>query len=340
MTVWELRTELLPAAERLSAWRKQLAHALAPVCIRTTHADDFRATLRLVDLGAVRVAEMTSPPLEALQCGDAFRLDGPEQYGLVLNRGGVVSVADGYRTVALAPGDLTFYDMSRPFAVCLTASDQASRGSVTILAASVPRTLMPVRRDRVERHLVTRFPGDEAMVSLLSRHLQDLVRDANRWRAADQGRLAATTVDLIAAVLAGASASADGPPQQPARLTLQNEIHTYIQRHLGDPGLTPGQVAAAHQISVRYLHQLFREQGLTIAAWIRECRLERCCRDLADVRNLSKPIHAIAVRWGFTDAAHFSRLFRTAYGMPPSEYRTAHTMHAYPTGAHATSTTS
>ena len=30
---------------------------------------------------------------------------------------------------------------------------------------------------------------------------------------------------------------------------------------------------------------------------------------------------AIAARWGLTDPAHFSRAFRAAYGLPPSEYR-------------------
>jgi AraC-like DNA-binding protein len=32
---------------------------------------------------------------------------------------------------------------------------------------------------------------------------------------------------------------------------------------------------------------------------------------------------AIAARWGLTDPAHFSRAFRAAYGLPPTEYRRA-----------------
>jgi AraC-like DNA-binding protein len=34
-------------------------------------------------------------------------------------------------------------------------------------------------------------------------------------------------------------------------------------------------------------------------------------------------VGAIAARWGLIDAAHFSRLFRAAYGLPPGEYRLA-----------------
>ncbi|WP_368856961.1 helix-turn-helix domain-containing protein [Microbispora triticiradicis] len=56
-------------------------------------------------------------------------------------------------------------------------------------------------------------------------------------------------------------------------------------------------------------------------AGIRRRRLEQCHRDLADPRQRSRRIQAIATRWGFTDAATFSRAFRAAYGMSPRDHR-------------------
>lgn len=81
-------------------------------------------------------------------------------------------------------------------------------------------------------------------------------------------------------------------------------------------------MAAAHHISVSYLHRLFQERGISVAASIRRRRLQHACADLADPRMATAPIHTIASRWGFTDAAHFSRIFRTEYDMSPREYRT------------------
>jgi transcriptional regulator GlxA family with amidase domain len=46
-------------------------------------------------------------------------------------------------------------------------------------------------------------------------------------------------------------------------------------------------------------------------------RLERCRRDLLDPALSDLPASAIALGWGFVDAAHFSRVFREAYGHPP-----------------------
>ena len=48
--------------------------------------------------------------------------------------------------------------------------------------------------------------------------------------------------------------------------------------------------------------------------------LEHCRRELLDPRDRSQ-ITEIARRWGFADAATFSRAFRGAYRVNPSTYR-------------------
>jgi AraC-like DNA-binding protein len=103
--------------------------------------------------------------------------------------------------------------------------------------------------------------------------------------------------------------------------TLLLRIHAFIEQNLGETDLSPGIVAAAHHVSVRHLHRLFEAQDTTVAAWIRRRRLERCRRDLADPAFIAVPVSAVAGRWGMPDSAHFSRLFRRAYGLPPAEYR-------------------
>ncbi len=74
-----------------------------------------------------------------------------------------------------------------------------------------------------------------------------------------------------------------------------------------------------HQL--RHLHRMFEGENTTVSAWIRQRRLERCRDDLADPVNAGIPVSSVAARWGMTNAAHFSRAFRRAYGIPPNEYR-------------------
>ncbi|RNG34673.1 helix-turn-helix transcriptional regulator [Streptomyces botrytidirepellens] len=85
--------------------------------------------------------------------------------------------------------------------------------------------------------------------------------------------------------------------------------------------MTPQAIADAHHISLRHLQQLLAEDDTSPAAWIRHSRLERCRLDLANPRLNTRPIQAIAARWGFTDPTHFSCLFRAAHGVPPRDYR-------------------
>lgn len=104
---------------------------------------------------------------------------------------------------------------------------------------------------------------------------------------------------------------------------MRLRVQEFIRQNLHDPGLTPPLIAAAHHISLSYLHRLFQQQtqGETVAAWIRSRRLEGTHRDLVDPMLRATPIHSIATRWGFPRASDFTRAFRTAYGVSPREHR-------------------
>jgi AraC-like DNA-binding protein len=58
-----------------------------------------------------------------------------------------------------------------------------------------------------------------------------------------------------------------------------------------------------------------------VGRWLRDRRLERCRRDLADPALGHLGAAEIAAAWGLRSPSHFSRLFRAAYGRPPSEAR-------------------
>jgi AraC-like DNA-binding protein len=110
------------------------------------------------------------------------------------------------------------------------------------------------------------------------------------------------------------------PPETHSR-TLTLRIKAFIHRHLGDHELTPAGIAAAHHISRSYLYRLFQAEGVTVASYIRDQRLRNAHRDLIDPALRAMPVHAVAARWGFPRPAEFTRAFRTAYGLPPSELR-------------------
>ncbi|NYI04513.1 AraC-like ligand-binding domain-containing protein [Allostreptomyces psammosilenae] len=319
--VREIRTDDLPAAERFAAWHAMTAEALLPGVLCTPRrdlGDDLRASARVLELGAVRVSALSYPPLETRRTPRPTGRSEPESCQLMLNVRGGRRIVQGGRDTTIGPGELTFFDAARPWRGWAGGDAPLVEG----VMVRFPRALLPLPARSMDRLIAARLSGREGVGALLAGFLRQLTDGAARFRPADGARLAGLTVDLVAAVCAEALDDAPGTVAPDShRRVLLTRIHDYIERHLGDPGLGPAGIAAAHQISVRHLHALFHEQGMTVAGRIRQRRLERCHHDLADPRLLSRPVHAVAARWGFTDAPHFSRVFRAAYGMSPSDHR-------------------
>jgi len=68
--------------------------------------------------------------------------------------------------------------------------------------------------------------------------------------------------------------------------------------------LTPQMVADACGISLRYLHQIFEGEGITVSTYVRTQRLAMCDAMLRDPQ-CRKSLSEIAYHWGFGDQAQF-----------------------------------
>ncbi|OXM59581.1 AraC family transcriptional regulator, partial [Amycolatopsis sp. KNN50.9b] len=70
-------------------------------------------------------------------------------------------------------------------------------------------------------------------------------------------------------------------------------------------------IAAAHHISISYLHRLFQEEEDTVSSFIRRERLERVRRSLTATTSSRQSIQHIAANWGFDQYVSFTRAFRS-----------------------------
>ena len=82
-------------------------------------------------------------------------------------------------------------------------------------------------------------------------------------------------------------------------------------------------VAWALNCSRRHLYNAFSEEPDGVAGYILRRRLEACCRSFDDRANSHRSITEIALGFGFSSMAHFSRVFRARVGVAPSDYRRA-----------------
>ncbi|MFI6925873.1 helix-turn-helix domain-containing protein [Nonomuraea spiralis] len=311
------RTDELPAADRYDSWVEMTARSLLPTAISCDHADGFRAETRVLDLHVLQVSVLKFPPMRSRRPQRLIRRADPEACQLALNPCGYMGISQLDRDMILHRGGLVAFDSSHTFDSHMAADDGTAAG-VTVL--QVPRTLLPLAANDLREIMVRPLSGRTGVGMLLTQTLGRVLADTSQFRSADGPRLGAVLLELLSALLA--NELNDGRPAGPAhQLTLLHQAKAFIHQHLGDADLSPSMIAAAHHISTRHLHRLFNDAGLTIAGWIRRRRLEQCHRDLVDPLWRTCSVHVIAARWGFSNPAHFSRAFRAAYGMSPSEHR-------------------
>lgn len=314
-----MRSEELPAADRFPWWCEQMARDVSPTAFTSPHAADFRAGVTLAELGPVLVSRIYLLEARARRTPTLVRRSDPERYGLCLVTANDMYFTQRGRECRVGAGDLLLYDTSQPYdSGCLPAP-----GPGGMLILQLPKAALPLRAQRLDAVVARRLPGNSGMTAILARYLASVAAAAEKSEVSEQEArtLGEVALDLAATSLAAYVDADDQLGPETRQRALLARIDTFIERNLGDPNLTPSVIAAHQHISLSYLHRLFQDRELTISAWIRRLRLERARADLAEPRLSHRPLHAIAARWGFRHAADFSRAFRAAYGMPPSDYR-------------------
>jgi AraC-like DNA-binding protein len=304
----------VPSEERLYYMRHAVSELMGPIGM--TYADkkeDFPGWLRATDIGALRVVHGSAPEGEFVRTPRLIRRSDPELCGLWWPNRHRWTVEQDDRQASLEPGSVAFVDMARPFRFSGRMHDF---GSVLF-----PKALLSLTGKEIGRLAGLSLAQLPPYGTLMSTLVRQLMRDIDAYRGAGAARVGSAVLELIAGVLAATMDRPVAPQPDTGHHALLLRIRAFIQERLGDPELDPATVAAAHHISLRQLYKLFEAEGETVADWIRRQRLSRCRRDLLDPALRARPVSAIAARWGFTDAASFSRAFRRGFGIPPGEFR-------------------
>ncbi|MFE7552364.1 helix-turn-helix domain-containing protein [Streptomyces gardneri] len=243
---------------------------------------------------------------------------------------GPVTVVHERAETLLEPNDLVFCDPARRHLLRFGEDCQ-------MIFFRVPRCYLGVTEAELNQVLGVPVRGGEGIGALASDFLTALAAKAEFRRSTIGDRRARTAVHLLSVLvmeLVEADTTDEADDASGAVNEMLSRIHGYIEEHLMDPDLSPETIARAHHISVRYLQKLFQNDGSTVSQWVRDRRLEFCRLELGR-SNRRITMAAVAHRWGFSSPSHFSRTFRGAYGMSPSEWQALATSAFAPTTADA-----
>lgn len=296
-------------------WEDQICNTFVPLRARCVDgAATFSGQVGSAILGSVVLADVAASHAQVERTPRLIRADDPELYKFGLQTSGTSVIEQDDRQASLRPGDLAIYDTSRPYRI--TFSDD-----FRMTVAMFPRSLVRLPEQKMASLTAVRLAGDTGLGALIAPLMTGLTSQLSSARPVIATHLGDAVVDLVTAAFAQQMQRLIDPASATAHRTVVEQVRRFIDERLQDPGLTSKMVADAHFVSVRYLQKVFEAEGTSVSNLIRTRRLERCRRDLTDPACQHLSIAQIGSRWGFPDAAHFSRLFRSTYGQSPREFR-------------------
>ena len=307
-----LDTSRLPAGDRADALQSVLTGATAAHDLRLLGPPDkVHARLEHWQLNPdVVLLHQTSSGVSHTRTARHARKDGPERVVFVLHDGGPGSYVHQDNAHPLHRGALYVTDLNSCYSY-------TRPGEGTARIVQVERSALGLTMEQVQAaaaHL-----SASPFYNLLRSHIATLCTAAPSLAADDCASLAPITTHLASTLLRTTVPADDSSSREAANGYLVDRAALFMRMNFSRSELTAEEIAEEHGVSVRHLFQQWSTQPQSLAETLLGIRLAAARSLLTEQRQL--PVNAIAHRCGFADASHFSRRFRSAHGISPTQYR-------------------
>ncbi|MGH9717137.1 MAG: helix-turn-helix domain-containing protein [Candidatus Acidiferrales bacterium] len=305
-------TDGVRASDRREFWQSGGSSLFGALQLEQHSREPFDANFsyaRLGDLLFCRLAARVSHRAVRTKAV-ALRDDRPFLKAVLQTKGRSVIAQSGC-TTPLLPGEWAIYDAGAPYSVALTAGAEFSM----IL---VPREKIVTRGFDVRRLVLRPFSARRGLGKLIWSLLDTTIEQIAELHHRSGFDVAEIVAQMFRMALFD---SFDGRDPVNSSNALRERVKFYISAHLSDPDLSIAKLAELTHCSKRYLHMIFRPEGVSISDFILKSRLERCRAELLSPSGVHRSITDIAYSWGFNNSNHFSRCFRRQFGVAPRELR-------------------
>ena len=295
-----------------SDWRGDLARAFGGLVTDPIEDAFLTGALHGAAVADVGVYTVSGGPQVVRRTPRAIRDQPADPLKMCLQLDGRAIVHQAGKEIVIDPGRLAVYDTGRPY-------DLRLEGSWSCAVLAVPHAALDVSRHVLDESMEHALLADHGPGAVLAAFVASAAAAAAGagLSPSSAARVAEASLHLLAGTLNDGFVGWDDDVAGARRI----EILGYVRRHLGDHDLSPGSVADAHHVSPRTLHRLFAEQPMSVNEYIREQRLRAAHRDLEDPVQARHGVAGIAARWCFVDQAHFTRTFKTRFGVTPGLLR-------------------
>jgi AraC-like DNA-binding protein len=307
-------TESVEARDRLSYWIEAVCNTYVQLeCDTLQRNPVFDGTIEANQLATLGLSRVTSSPQWVRRTPAKIKRATEDYFIVSIQTKGHGRIVQDGRVANLTPGDFALYDSTRPYELIF---DEPFQQHVLQLPGAVLRG----RLSNTETLTARRISGDRGAGHLMISMINTLAADIDTLESGSVAAIAESVENILVAGLCSLPGAAV-PAASQLTAGHRDLIKAYALKHLRDPRLSAHDIAAHLGLSPSTIYRAFAREPVSLTNWIWNQRLDGAKRDICNPALGSRTITDIAFSWGFNDAAHFSRIFRTRFGCSARELR-------------------
>lgn len=297
----------LPPSNRKKAWTDALLDFFFEH--ETTYPGRFEfGELRGASVQGFRTATVRSDPMVVHRHASHIAQDSMDGYYILLPEGDKIGLSQHGRETTVSRGQFTYVCTTEPYIY-------EQHNSETFHVLTLPGALVRARKPDIEDGIAicrTGYGLERLFVDFAvsfckqSRDIAPLVGE----------ELLEQLVDVFTLATEGADPETDETAVQ--SLHRRRAQHA-IEQNFRDPDFNLKALAQTLQLSERYIQKIFATKDERASTIIRQRRIDEACRLLRNRSRSRASISEIAYSVGFSDPAHFSRVFRRELGVSPRD---------------------
>jgi AraC-like DNA-binding protein len=306
-----LSTRSIPARERIERWRDAMVRSAFPLDVEPLAGESLAGTATLYAMGQAVITHGAVSGALHRNVGGNTRTDSVL---IVLNRVAAVVVSG-------ARGDVTVGD-GEPFVLSGNFTGEARIKRARFTSVCLPRQFIAPFIAKLDSAICSPLDRNGDALRLLKRYLQLI--DRHPPRTAPAAAIAGEHVrDLVALAISPTRDDLHRSENGGLAAARLAALKADCLARIDEDRLTLDRLAASASLAPRTIRALFAKEGTTFTDFIRNARLDRAARMLANSKLDRLQIATIAYDCGFSDVSYFNRCFRNRYDRTPGEFRAA-----------------
>jgi len=298
--------------DRFAFWQEAVCNSYVQLGCDASNRTDFNGSIDVSHYSVLSISRVQGKAHSVQRRHRDIRKATDAYFLLSLQIDNTSRISQFGETAELSSGDMAIYSSTDPYALQL--SDGFSQ-----VVVQLPKERLLARLPNAESMAAKKIDGNSGLGQLVRDSILNLSHYADSSSETLQSLVQETLIDLIATGLA--SQQDDSPALSCPEQHVMLRVKTHLRNHIGDPSLDRQKLANEIGMSVRRLNAIFAKEGTSISAYIRQSRFNGVAQELKDARFATLSISEIACKYGFVNFQHFSKSFRTHFGMSPREYR-------------------